>query len=153
MAIYMSNILIKGSFSLQVHCYAHGATLLFLVLGWCLVWRKDVSFPNLQATHLDFYPSWLCSGLCLYDCSLTSSWHYKIAAYVQECGGHCHCAWCLVYSWLNGACVFNVTFCMLLYSAFRGSSWEHELLLAALGFYYICLQRPLHNLPGGVFSC
>ena len=51
MAIYMGDILIKGSFSPQVHLYAHGATLLFLVLGWCLIWKKDVSFPNLQATH------------------------------------------------------------------------------------------------------
>ena len=119
MAIYMGDILIKGSFSPQVHLYAQGASLLFLVLGWCLIWKKDVSFPNLQATHFDFYPSWLCSGLCLYDCSLPSSWDYQIAAYVQECGGHCHCTWCLVYSWLNGACVFNVTFFMLLYSAFQ----------------------------------
>ena len=25
-----------------------------MVLGWCLIWKKDVSFPNLQATHLGF---------------------------------------------------------------------------------------------------
>ena len=74
MAIYMGDILIKGSFPPQVHLYAQGATLLFMVLGWSLIWEKDVSFPNLQATHLDFYPSWLCSGLCLYDCSLPSRW-------------------------------------------------------------------------------
>ncbi len=36
---------------------------------------------------------------------------------------------------------------------FRSSSWEHKLLFVALGYYSICLQRPLHLLPGGVFSC
>ena len=36
---------------------------------------------------------------------------------------------------------------------FRSSSWEHKLLIVALGYYSICLQRPLHLLPGGVFSC
>ena len=61
MAIYMDDILIKGSFSPQVHCYAHGATLLFLVLDWCLIWKKDVSFPNLQATHF-----WLLPILALF---------------------------------------------------------------------------------------
>ena len=82
MAIYMGDILIKGSFSPQVHLYAQGATLLFMVLGWSLIWEKDISFPNLQATHLDFYPSWLYSGLSLFDCSLAFSWDYQIIAYV-----------------------------------------------------------------------
>jgi len=36
---------------------------------------------------------------------------------------------------------------------FRSSSWEHKLLFVALGYYSICLQRPLHFLPGGVFFC
>ena len=58
MAIYMGDILIQGSFPPQVHLYAQGATLLFMVLGWSLIWVKDVSFPNLLATHLDLYPSW-----------------------------------------------------------------------------------------------
>ena len=62
----------RGSFSTGVFICTW-ATLLFLVLGWCLIWKKDVSFPNLQAAHLDFYPSWLYSELSLYDCSFTSS--------------------------------------------------------------------------------
>ena len=70
--------------------FAHEATLLFLVLGGCLVWKQDVSFPNLQAAHLDFYPSGLLSGLSLYDCSLVSPWDYQIAVYVQQSEGHCH---------------------------------------------------------------
>ena len=48
----------------QVHLYAQGAILLFMVLGWSLIWMKDVSFPNLLATYLDFYLSWLCILYC-----------------------------------------------------------------------------------------
>ena len=33
---------------------------------------------------------------------------------------------------------------------FRSSSWELKLLFVALGYYSICLQSPLHLLPGGV---
>ena len=51
MAICMDDILIKGSFSPQMYCYAPGTTLLFLALDWCLIWERDISFPNLQATH------------------------------------------------------------------------------------------------------
>ena len=36
---------------------------------------------------------------------------------------------------------------------FRSSSWELKLLFVALGYYSICLQRPLHLLPGRGFSC
>ena len=82
MAIFMGDILIGGVLSPLVLLFCTWATLLFLVLGWCLIWKKDVSFPNLQAAHLDFYPSWLYSELSLYDCSFTSSWVYQIAAYV-----------------------------------------------------------------------
>ena len=64
MAIYMGDILIKGSFPPQVLLYAQGAILLFMVLGWSLIWMKDVSFPNLLATYLDFYLSWLCILYC-----------------------------------------------------------------------------------------
>ena len=64
MAIYMGDILIQGSFPPQVHLYAQGAILLFMVLGWSLIWMKDVSFPNLLATYLDFYLSWLCILYC-----------------------------------------------------------------------------------------
>ena len=48
---------------------------------------EDVSFPNLQAAHPDFYPSGLLSGLSLYDCSLVSIWVYQIAVYVQQYEG------------------------------------------------------------------
>ena len=48
---------------------------------------EDVSFPNLQAAHPDFYPSGLLSGLSLYDCSLVSTWDYQIAVYVQQYEG------------------------------------------------------------------
>ena len=71
----------KGSFSTGAFICTW-ATLLFLVLGWCLTWKKDVSFPNSQAGHLDFCPSWLYSGLSIFDCSLAFSWDYQIAAYV-----------------------------------------------------------------------
>ena len=50
-AIYMDDILIKGSFSPQMDYYAPGTTLLFLALDWCLIWERDISFSNLQATH------------------------------------------------------------------------------------------------------
>ena len=70
MAIYMGDILIKGSFSPQVHCYAHGATLLFLVLGWCLIWKKVVSSQIYRLPIFDFYPSWLCSRWPLLGLSL-----------------------------------------------------------------------------------
>ena len=90
----------------------------FTVLGSGLVpnleegcfFPKSSGYPFLTFTSL---------GFVLGDRSLASHWEYQIAAYVQECGGHCHCAWCLGCSWLTGACGFNVTFWMLLYSAFQ----------------------------------
>ena len=66
-AIYMDDILIQGSSPSQVYLHAQVAALLFMVLGCSLNWEKSVFFPKTTG-----YPSWLCSGFCLYDCLLPS---------------------------------------------------------------------------------
>ena len=66
-AIYMDDILIQGSSPSQVYLHAQVAALLFMVLGWSLIWEKSDFFPKTAG-----YPSWLCSGFCLYDCLLPS---------------------------------------------------------------------------------
>ena len=53
---FVDDILIKGSFSPQIYYYAPGTTLLFLALDWCLIWERDISFSNLQATHFWLWP-------------------------------------------------------------------------------------------------
>ena len=54
MAIYMDVILIQGSSPPQVYLHTQVATLLFMVLGWSLNWKKSDFFPKQQTTHLGF---------------------------------------------------------------------------------------------------
>ena len=53
-AIYMDDILIQGSSPSQVYLHAQVAALLFMVLGWSLIWEKSDFFPKQQATHPSF---------------------------------------------------------------------------------------------------
>ena len=53
-AIYMDDILIQGSSPSQVYLHAQVAALLFMVLGWSLIWKNSVFFPRQQTTYLGF---------------------------------------------------------------------------------------------------
>ena len=72
MAFYLGDTFIRGFFFPQVLLFAHRATFFVPGSGW-VPHLVDVSFPNLQAAHPDFYPSGLRSGLSLCDSSLAST--------------------------------------------------------------------------------
>ena len=49
----MDDILIQGSSPSQVYLHAQVAALLFMVLGWSLIWKNSVFFPRQQTAYLE----------------------------------------------------------------------------------------------------
>ena len=146
MAICMDDILIKGSFSPQMYCYAPGTTLLFLALDWCLIWERDISFPNLQATHFWLWPIlalfWMTAPwpplrvpvYCLYaGVWRTLSLYIVLRAFMVHRGlwVHCHLLDAALQC-LSEAAPKSISFCLLL----RAST-----ICAFKGHYISCLRE------------
>ena len=122
----MDDILIQGSSPPQVHLHAQVATLLFMVLGWSLIWEKSVSFPNLQATHLGFVLDSVSMTAPCPPVGIT-----RLQSICRDEG--------IIVTLHDAECIMEPVCSMTLFVCYttvlsRSSSWEQKLLLGALGY-------------------